>query len=153
MVEWPVIVALEGKREASALAVMKVDDRVDCVVLFSAHGSGRRTDPAVRDFAMTGKGVLVWTQPGSQGWPVGGSVSARRIDGSMASQFSLRRCQRPAEIAKIASFARASHMKRWLNMSTIGAFGGRGIGQTCVSPIPRGCACSIATSTRATPRI
>jgi L-fucose isomerase-like protein len=37
----------------------------------------------------------------------------------------------PTEIARIASFCRAAHMKQWLNLSTIGAFGGRGMGQTC----------------------
>jgi len=34
-------------------------------------------------------------------------------------------------ILKITSYARAAHLKNFLNMSTIGAFGGRGMGQTC----------------------
>ncbi len=37
----------------------------------------------------------------------------------------------PETIAKIVSYARAAHMKNWLNLSTIGTFGGRGMGQTC----------------------
>jgi len=37
----------------------------------------------------------------------------------------------PNEIDRIVSYARASHLKNFLNMSTIGAFGGRGMGQTC----------------------
>jgi L-fucose isomerase-like protein len=37
----------------------------------------------------------------------------------------------PETIAKIASHARAAHLKNWLNLSTIGTFGGRGMGQTC----------------------
>ena len=37
----------------------------------------------------------------------------------------------PKEIDRIVSYCRASHMKNKLNMSTLGAFGGRGMGQTC----------------------
>jgi L-fucose isomerase-like protein len=37
----------------------------------------------------------------------------------------------PREIEKIVSWCRASHEKNLLNMSTIGVFGGRGMGQTC----------------------
>lgn len=35
------------------------------------------------------------------------------------------------EINKIVAYCRASHEKNLLNMSTIGVFGGRGMGQTC----------------------
>src|ERR1039458_5216992 len=34
-------------------------------------------------------------------------------------------------ILKIVSYARAAHLKNSLNMSTLGTFGGRGMGQTC----------------------
>jgi len=37
----------------------------------------------------------------------------------------------PAEVDRIQSWCKAAHLKRLLNMSTIGAFGGRGMGQTC----------------------
>ena len=37
----------------------------------------------------------------------------------------------PEEINRIVSYCRASHEKNRLSMSTIGAFGGRGMGQTC----------------------
>src|SRR5215470_14951864 len=37
---------------------------------------------------------------------------------------------------KIASYARAARMKNWLNLSTIGTFGGRGMGQTCGAADP-----------------
>lgn len=37
----------------------------------------------------------------------------------------------PDTILKITSYARAAHLKNLLNMSTIGGFGGRGMGQTC----------------------
>ena len=65
------------KQEAiEALHKMKSDPRVDAVMLFSgtwiwaAHLVG-----AIRDFAATGKAVLLWTHPRPQGWrPVGGLV-------------------------------------------------------------------------------
>ena len=40
------------------------------------------------------------------------------------------------EIEKITSYCRASAMKNLLNMSTIGTFGGRGMGQTCGAADP-----------------
>ena len=42
----------------------------------------------------------------------------------------------PDEVARVASFCRAAHMRNWLNMSTIGTFGGRGMGQTCGAADP-----------------
>ncbi|HHX39704.1 MAG TPA: hypothetical protein GX715_07050 [Armatimonadetes bacterium] len=133
LVEWPVIVASKEEAKA-AMAAMKKDDSVDCVILFSGTWVwAAHLIAAVRDFAMTGKGVLVWTHPGSQGWrPVGGLVMhGALLEVGIPHKFVYGDADDPAEIAKIASFARASHMKQWLNMSTIGAFGGRGMGQTC----------------------
>ena len=70
-------VVIASKEEAVvALHRMKHDEDVDAVILFSgtwvwaAHLVG-----AIRDYASTGKAVLLWTHPGSQGWrPVGGLV-------------------------------------------------------------------------------
>ncbi len=42
----------------------------------------------------------------------------------------------PKEIERIVSYCRASAMKNSLNMSTIGTFGGRGMGQTCGAADP-----------------
>jgi len=42
----------------------------------------------------------------------------------------------PVEIEKITSYCRGSAMKNSLNMSTIGTFGGRGMGQTCGAADP-----------------
>ena len=39
-------------------------------------------------------------------------------------------------VEKIVSYARAAHLKNFLNMSTLGAFGGRGMGQTCGAADP-----------------
>jgi L-arabinose isomerase len=42
----------------------------------------------------------------------------------------------PETMEKITAFARAAHLKSLLNMSTLGAFGGRGMGQTCGAADP-----------------
>jgi hypothetical protein len=68
---------IASKTEAiAAMRRMKNDPQIDAVILFSgtwvwaAHLVG-----AIRDYAATGKGLLLWTHPGSQGWrPVGGLV-------------------------------------------------------------------------------
>ena len=111
----------------------KVDD-LDAVVLFSgtwvwaAHMIG-----AIRDFSFGGKGIVLWTHPGSQGWrPVGGFV----LQGGMKEvglkhRYVYGSFDEPNEIARIVSYCRAGAMKNRLNMSTIGTFGGRGMGQTC----------------------
>jgi L-fucose isomerase-like protein len=123
------------KEEArSALKKMKMDDRIDMVVLFSgtwvwaAHLVG-----AIRDFAASGKAVLLWTHPGSQGWrPVGGFVMhGGLLEIGVAHKFVYGQADDPETLLKIGSYARAAHLKNLLNMSTIGTFGGRGMGQTC----------------------
>jgi L-fucose isomerase-like protein len=87
----------------------------------------------VRVFAMTGRGVLLWTHPGSQGWrPVGGLVMhGALMEVGIPHKFVYGAADDPAEIDRIVGFCRAAHLKNWLNMSTIGTFGGRGMGQTC----------------------
>ena len=138
LVEYPVIIASKAEARA-ALKQMKDDDSVDCVVMFSGtwvwagHLIG-----AVRDFAMTGKGVLLWTHPGSQGWrPVGGLVMhGALMEIGLPHKFVYGPADDPKEIERITSFCQAAHMKQWLNMSTIGAFGGRGMGQTCGAADP-----------------
>jgi len=138
LIEHDVVVA--SREEArDAMRKMKHDDRVDCVILFSgtwvwaAHLVG-----PIRDFAMTGKGVLVWTHPGSQGWrPVGGLVlHGGLLEIGVDHKFVYGPADDPQEIARITSFCRAAHMKSWLNLSTIGTFGGRGMGQTCGAADP-----------------
>ena len=62
------VVATREEAKKVILPLAK-DDSVDCLVLFSgtwvwaAHMVG-----AIREFAKTGKGIIVWTCPGSQGW-------------------------------------------------------------------------------------
>ncbi|MBV8890925.1 MAG: hypothetical protein JO266_02950 [Acidobacteria bacterium] len=126
---------LASKEEArNALRRMKADDRVDMLVLFSGtwvwavHLIG-----AVRDFAASGKAVLLWTHPGSQGWrPVGGLVMhGALLEIGVPHKFIYGGADDPETILKIASYGRAAHLKNLLNMSTLGSFGGRGMGQTC----------------------
>ncbi len=131
---------IASKDEAiAAMRRMKNDPGIDAVVLFSgtwvwaAHLVG-----AIRDYAATGKGLLLWTHPGSQGWrPVGGLVMhGGLLEIGLPHKFVYGAADDSATVARIASYARAAHMKNWLNLSTIGTFGGRGMGQTCGAADP-----------------
>lgn len=128
-----VVVATKAEA-AAAFKRMKDDERIDCVVLFSGTWVwAAHLIAAVRDFAMTGRGILLWTHPGSQGWrPVGGLVMhGALMEVGIPHQFVYGAADDPVEMARIKSYCRAAHLKNWLNMSTIGALGGRGMGQTC----------------------
>ena len=129
-----------SKEEArAAFKKMKCDDTIDAVVLFSgtwvwaAHIVG-----AIRDYSGSGKGLLVWTHPGSQGWrPVGGFVlHGGLLEIGVPHKFVYGSLEEPDTVGKIVSYAQASHLKNFLNMSTIGVFGGRGMGQTCGAADP-----------------
>jgi len=128
-------VILATKAEArECFAKFKKMDDVDAAVLFSgtwvwaSHMIG-----AIRDFAGSGKDIVLWTNPGSQGWrPVGGLVMHGALkEIGLKHRFVYGSYEDPKEIEKITSYCRASAMKNRLNMSTIGTFGGRGMGQTC----------------------
>ena len=132
LVEHGVIIA--SKQEAQdAFSKFKKMDEIDAVVLFSgtwvwaSHLIG-----AIRDFSFTGKGIIQWTHPGSQGWrTVGGLVLHGALkEVGIRHRLVYGAYDDPAAIARIVSYCRASHMKNKLNMSTLGAFGGRGMGQT-----------------------
>lgn len=133
LIEHGVVVATKEEARA-AMKKMKSDDAVDAVVLFSgtwvwaAHLVG-----AIRDYAALGKGVVLWTHPGSQGWrPVGGLVMhGGLLEIGVQHKFVYGEAEDAETIAKIVSYTRAAHLKNFLNMSTIGTFGGRGMGQTC----------------------
>lgn len=134
----PVVIA--GKAEArAALDAMKKDNQVDCVILFSGTWVwAAHLVAAIRDFAMSGKAVLIWTHPGSQGWrPVGGLVlHGGLLEIGVHHRFVYGAADDPGEISRIESWCRAAHLKRILNMATIGTFGGRGMGQTCGAADP-----------------
>jgi len=131
---------LATKKEArECFAKYKKQDDIDAVVLFSGTWVwSAHMIAAVRDFATTGKGIVLWTNPGSQGWrPVGGLVMQGAMkETGIRHRFVYGSYDDPAEIEKITSYCRASAMKKLLNMSTIGTFGGRGMGQTCGAADP-----------------
>jgi len=133
LVEHEMVVA--SKEEArAALKKMKSEDQVDAVVLFSGTWVwAAHLVAAVRDFAASGKAVLLWTHPGSQGWrPVGGLVMhGGLLEIGVPHKFVYGSADDPETLLRIASYARASHLRRLLSFSTVGAFGGRGMGQTC----------------------
>jgi len=133
LVEHELILATKREARTCFDKFKKMKD-VDAIVLFSgtwvwaAHMIG-----AIRDFAGSGKGIVLWTNPGSQGWrPVGGFVMQGALkEIGIKHRYVYGSYEDPAEIEKITSYCRASAMKNRLNMSTIGTFGGRGMGQTC----------------------
>ena len=138
LVEHDIVIA--GKQEAKeCLGKFKKMDDVDAIILFSgtwvwaAHLIG-----AVRDFATTGKGIVLWTAPGSQGWrPVGGLVMQGAFkEIGLLHRFVYGGYDDPKDLERIISYCRASALKNSLNMSTIGTFGGRGMGQTCGAADP-----------------
>lgn len=133
LVEHDLIIASKEESKECFSKFKKMDD-IDAIILFSgtwvwaAHMIG-----ALRDFSLTGKGILFWTNPGSQGWrPVGGLVMHGALkEVGIKHRFVYGSYDDPKEIERVVSYCRASHEKNILNMSTIGAFGGRGMGQTC----------------------
>ncbi len=132
LVEYPVVVA--SKEEAKvALREMKHQEDVDGVVLFSGTWVwSAHLIAAVRDYALTGKGIVLWTHPGSQGWrTVGGLVMhGAMMEVGIPHKFVYGAASDPREVDKVVSYCQAAHLKNLLNMSTCGAFGGRGMGQT-----------------------
>ncbi|MCK4326642.1 hypothetical protein KAW55_07805, partial [bacterium] len=138
LVEHDTIIA--SKEEArTALKAMKDNNNVDCVILFSGTWVwAAHLISAIRDYALTGKGLLIWTHPGSQGWrPVGGLVMhGGLMEVGIKHKFVYGGADDAVETAKIVSYCQAAHLKNLLNMSTIGTFGGRGMGQTCGAADP-----------------
>ena len=133
-------VVVATKEEArAAFKEMKNDDRIDLVVLFSGTWVwAAHLVAAIRDYASSGKTLLLWTHPGSQGWrPVGGLVMhGGLLEIGLPHRFVYGEARDPESILKISSYARGAHLKNALNMSTLGAFGGRGMGQTCGAADP-----------------
>ncbi|MCL1895587.1 MAG: hypothetical protein FWG03_03470 [Clostridiales bacterium] len=120
------------KQEAKGVILkMAKDDAIDCLVLFTGTWAwAAHIIAAVREFAKTGKGIVIWTHPGSQGWrPVGGLVlSAALNEVGIGHRFIYGGVD---EVGRVASYCKASALKKSLEMTTLMAFGGRGMGQTC----------------------
>jgi len=138
LVEHDLVIA--SKKEArECFDKFKKMSEVDAVILFSGTWVwASHLIAAIRDFATTGKGIILWTNPGSQGWrPVGGLVMQGALkEIGIKHRFVYGSYEDRKEIENITSYCRASAMKNSLNMSTIGTFGGRGMGQTCGAADP-----------------
>lgn len=133
LVEHELIIASKKEAKLCFSKFKKMDD-IDAVILFSGTWVwAAHLIAPIRDFSFSGKGILLWTNPGSQGWrPVGGLVMHGALkEVGIKHRFVYGSYDDPSEISRIVSYCRASHEKNKLNMSTIGAFGGRGMGQTC----------------------
>lgn len=138
LVEHELIIASKKEARVCFDKFKKMND-IDAVVLFSGTWVwAAHLIAAVRDFATTGKGIVLWTCPGSQGWrPVGGLVMQCAFkEIGLKHRYVYGSYKDPSEVEKVVSYCRASAMKNRLNMSTIGAFGGRGMGQTCGAADP-----------------
>jgi L-arabinose isomerase len=133
LIEYELIIAT--KEEAKAcFAKFKGMPDVGSVVLFSGTWVwAAHLLAAVRDYTLSGKAVVFWTHPGSQGWrPVGGLVmhgALNEVD--IRHRFVYGSTEDERAIQQIVSYVRAAHEKARLNMSTMGALGGRGMGQSC----------------------
>jgi hypothetical protein len=133
LVEENLIVASKKEAQACLSRFKKMDD-LDALVLFSGTWVwAAHLISAVRDFSFTGKGILLWTNPGSQGWrPVGGFVMQGALkEVGIQHHYVYGNYDDPNIISRISAYCRASYEKNKLNLSTAGVFGGRGMGQTC----------------------
>ncbi|MBD3308536.1 hypothetical protein GF339_19070 [candidate division KSB3 bacterium] len=133
LVEHDLIIASKQEAQECLRTFKKMDD-IDAIVLFSGTWVwASHLIAAIRDFSLTGKGILLWTHPGSQGWrPVGGLVMHGALNEvGIPHRFVYGSAESARDIAKLAAYCRASAMKNCLNMSTLGVLGGRGMGQTC----------------------
>lgn len=133
LIEHPTILATKAEAR-ECFARYKRMEELDAVILFSGTWVwAAHLTAALRDFARTGKGILLWTNPGSRGWrPVGGLVMHGALkEIGVSHRFVYGDYRDTKEIGRITAYCRASAMVNRLNMSTIGALGGRGMGQTC----------------------
>jgi L-fucose isomerase-like protein len=133
LVEHNLVIASKKEARACFSKFKKMDD-IDAVILFSGTWVwAAHLIAPLQDFSRTGKGIVFWTNPGSQGWrPVGGLVMHGALkEVGIPHRFVYGDYRKPREIERIVAYCRASHEKNKLNLSTIGVFGGRGMGQTC----------------------
>lgn len=125
---------ISTKQEARAcFSRFKKMEDLDSVILFSGTWFwAAHVVAALRDFSFTGKGILLWTHPGSQGWR---SVGGLELHGALKEiglqhRFVYGASEDPGTVNQIMAYCRASRERNRLNMSTVGVFGGRGLGQT-----------------------
>lgn len=131
--EHEIIIATKDEAK-SALNAMKHDDSIDALVLFAGTWVwSANLLASVREFAKTGKGIVIWTHPGSQGWrPVGGFVMHGALkEIGIKHRFVYGAATDSNEVARIVNYCKASSLVNRLNLSTVRSFGGRGMGQNC----------------------
>jgi len=128
-----VVVASKDETK-QALHKYKHDEQIDAIVLFTGTWVwSSHMLSALRDFAKTGKAIVIWTHPGSQGWrPVGGLVlSAAMKEIGLKYRFVYADAGDQKDIDRIVNYCTASALVNTLNMTTVASFGGRGMGQNC----------------------
>jgi len=133
LVENDLIVATKDECRKVICSLAK-DDDIDCLVLFSGTWVwSAHMIASIREFAKTGKGIVIWTHPGSQGWrAVGGLVlKAALHEIGIPHRFVYGAFDSVEDIDRIVSYCQAAAVKNRINMKTIMSFGGRGMGQTC----------------------
>ncbi len=133
LVESEVVVSTRAEARACFDRLRRMED-IQAVVLFAgtwvwaAHLIG-----ALRELSLAGKGIVLWTHPGSQGWrTVGGLVLHGGLEEvGIPHRFLYGNASDPEVLHAIVSYCRASHLRNRLRQTTAGVFGGRGMGQTC----------------------
>ena len=133
LVDEDLVVASKAESREVICSLAKRDD-IDCLVLFSGTWVwAAHMIAAVREFAKTGKGIVIWTHPGSQGWrAVGGLVLKAALNEiGIAHRFVYGAADSEKEVDRVVSYCQAAAVKNRINMKTLMAFGGRGMGQTC----------------------
>ena len=133
LVENDLVVASKPEARDVICGLAKQDD-IDCLVLFSGTWVwAAHMIAAIREFAKTGKGIIIWGHPGSQGWrAVGGLVlKAALHEIGIPHRFVYGAADNECDVDKIVSYCQAAAVKNRINMKTLMAFGGRGMGQTC----------------------
>jgi L-fucose isomerase-like protein len=138
LVEYELVLASKKEARDCFDKFKKMNDVVALILFSGTWVWASHMIAAIRDFARSDKAIILWTNPGSQGWrPVGGLVLQGALkEIGLKHRFVYGSFEDPKEIEKITSYCRASAMKNSLNMSTIGTFGGRGMGQTCGAADP-----------------
>ena len=133
LVEEELIIATKQEAKDILLPLAK-DDSIDTLVLFSGTWVwAAHMIAAIREFAKTGKGIVIWTHDGSQGWrPVGGLVlDAALNEIGINHKFVYGGADDIATVKRVSNYCKASALKKSMEMTTLRAFGGRGMGQTC----------------------
>ncbi len=133
LVEHDLVIASKAEAAACLSKFKKMDDVSSVVLISGTWVWSAHLIAAIRDYTMSGKEVVIWTHPGSQGWrPVGGLVMHGALrEVGIKHRFVYGPADCSDSVGKIVSYCRGAALKARFNMSTLGVFGGRGMGQTC----------------------